>query len=58
MAYKKGTVNRMLSDEYCFMRPEERPRYGTPAWENGWLIFPPGILWRSAGRRSLWPSAP
>jgi hypothetical protein len=36
MAYRKGSVNRMLQDEYCFIRLEERPRRGTHLW-NQWL---------------------
>lgn len=36
MAYRKDSVNRKVSDEYCFMRFEAGPRYGTPAWEK-WL---------------------
>jgi hypothetical protein len=36
LAYRKGSVDRMLRDEYCVMQPDEWPRYGTPEWRK-WL---------------------
>ena len=36
MAYRRGSVDRILVEEYDVIRVEDRPRYGTREWGK-WL---------------------